>query len=319
MTFCPKCGHEIDDDDQFCRACGFKISSNGDSDGNSNEDYSLGKSEKKFYSDKSSNDEKKDVKASTDNSENKSNDSDNKLYLIPLVFGIIGVVVGLAEGLGCPLLFGWDNILTEMFIAILGGCIGLYLYKFKEEYFIAGIQFIVTGILMVLLIGRMAIIGCIIFIIAGILAIFLHKKYNANNRILFTLPVFTVVLMFLFLFLMVGVSDYNQAQLTDQVNISNVNNTIQLSYGYYEGDVKGDICFGTDLDYVSMEMEFLDENGKVLDKAYPLIESSVEAGKTYQFDGMYFKEEKPYKAQITLKNDALDDEDPFYMQNITLN
>ncbi|MBR5503999.1 MAG: hypothetical protein IKV87_06125, partial [Methanobrevibacter sp.] len=149
------------------------------------------------------------------------------------------------------------------------------------------------------------------------LSIFLTKKYNADSKILFILPVFTVVMMFILLLLMAGVADYNQGQLANEVTISNVNNSITLSYGYNEGYVKGDILFNTSLDYVSMEMEFLDENGKVLDKTYPLMESSVEAGKTYQFEAFYMKQEKPYKAQITLKNDVLKDE-PFYMQNITL-
>ena len=74
------------------------------------------------------------------------------------------------------MLFGWIDIMTEMVIAVVGGCFGLYLYHFKKEYLIAGIQFIITGILMVLLIGNMAFIGCIIFILAGILSIFLTKK-----------------------------------------------------------------------------------------------------------------------------------------------
>ena len=227
-----------------------------------------------------------------------------------------GVIVGLAEGLSCPMLFGWINIMTEMVIAVVGGCLGIYLFKFKKEYLIAGIQFIITGIIMTFLIGNMALIGCIIFIIAGILAIFLTKKYNIDNKVLLALPVFTIILMFLVALLMVGVGDYNQSQLADQVSISNVQNTIAYSYGYYDGDLKGDIYFDTSLDYVSMEVEFLDANGKVLDTTYALMDTTVEAGKTYQFDAFYMKEEKPYKAQISLKNDMEDE--PFYVQNVTL-
>ena len=246
-----------------------------------------------------------------------SADADNKLILIPLVLGIIGVVVGLAEGLGCPMLFGWINIMTEMVIAVVGGCLGIFLFKFKKEYLIAGIQFIITGILMILLIGNMAFIGCIIFIIAGILSIVLTKKYSIDNKVLLALPVFTIVLMLLVGVLMVGVGEYNQSQLADQVTISNVQNTITQSYGYYDGYLKGDIYFDTSLDYVNMEVEFYDANGKVLDTTYALMETSVEAGKTYQFEAMYMKQEKPYKAQISLKNSALEDE-PFYVQEVNL-
>ena len=42
----------------------------------------------------------------------------------------------------------------------------------------------------------------------------------------------------------------------------------------------------------------------------------LQDGKTYQFDAFYMKEEKPYKAQISLKNDMEDE--PFYVQNVTL-
>ena len=287
MAFCPNCGKEIDEDDQFCKGCGSKIKS----DGNLDLEHT------------------KDLKTETA-------DADNKLILIPLILGIVGVIVGIVEGLGCPVLFGWINIMTEIAIAVIGGCLGLFLFKFKKEYLIAGIQFIITGILMTFLIGNMALIGCIIFIIAGILSIFLTKKYSVDNKVLLILPAFTVILMILILVLMVGVGEYNQSQLADQVTISNVENTIVQSYGYYDGSVKGDIYFDTTLDYVSMEVEFYDANGKVLDKTYALMDTSVEAGKTYQFDAMYIKEEKPYKAQISLKNNV--DDEPFYVQEVNL-
>ena len=287
MAFCPNCGKEIDEDDQFCKGCGSKIKS----DGNLDLEHT------------------KDLKTETA-------DADNKLILIPLILGIVGVIVGIVEGLGCPVLFGWINIMTEIAIAVIGGCLGLFLFKFKKEYLIAGIQFIITGILMTFLIGNMALIGCIIFIIAGILSIFLTKKYGVDNKFLLILPAFTVILMILILVLMVGVGEYNQSQLADQVTISNVENTIVQSYGYYDGSIKGDIYFDTTLDYVSMEVEFYDANGKVLDKTYALMDTSVEAGKTYQFDAMYIKEEKPYKAQISLKNNV--DDEPFYVQEVNL-
>ena len=287
MAFCPNCGKEIDEDDQFCKGCGSKIKS----DGNLDLEHT------------------KDLKTETA-------DVDNKLILIPLILGIVGVIVGIVEGLGCPVLFGWINIMTEIAIAVIGGCLGLFLFKFKKEYLIAGIQFIITGILMTFLIGNMALIGCIIFIIAGILSIFLTKKYGVDNKVLLILPAFTVILMILILVLMVGVGEYNQSQLADQVTISNVENTIVQSYGYYDGSIKGDIYFDTTLDYVSMEVEFYDANGKVLDTTYALMDTSVKAGKTYQFDAIYMKEEKPYKAQISLKNNV--DDEPFYVQEVNL-
>ena len=298
MAFCPNCRKEIDEDDQFCKGCGSKIKADGDLDLEHSNDLKTATADS-------------NIKAT-------SADADNKLILIPLVLGIIGVIVGLAEGLSCPMLFGWINIMTEMVIAVVGGCLGIFLFKFKKEYLIAGIQFIITGVLMTLLIGNMALIGCIIFLVAGILSIVLTKKYNMDNKVLLILPIFTIILMVLVAVLMVGVGEYNQSQLADQVTISNVQNTITYSYGYYDGHLKGDIYFDTSLDYVTMEVEFMDANGKVLDTTTALMDTSVEAGKTYQFDAMYMKEEQPYKAQISLKNDVLED-DPFYVQEVNLN
>ena len=64
MAFCPNCGNEIDEEDQFCKGCGSKINSNGDLD---IKDFKKNKTE--------------------------LNNSDNKLINIPLLLGIIGVVV----------------------------------------------------------------------------------------------------------------------------------------------------------------------------------------------------------------------------------
>ena len=92
MAFCPNCGKEIDEEDQFCKGCGSKIKPDGDLDL----------------------EHSKDSKTTVADSDNKagSADSDNKLILIPLILGIIGVIVGLIEGLSCPMLFGWINIVT---------------------------------------------------------------------------------------------------------------------------------------------------------------------------------------------------------------
>ena len=32
MAFCPNCGKEIDESDQFCKGCGSKITADGDLD-----------------------------------------------------------------------------------------------------------------------------------------------------------------------------------------------------------------------------------------------------------------------------------------------
>lgn len=100
MAFCPNCGKEIDESDQFCKGCGAKIKPDGDLDLENS----------------------KELKTKDADSTNKTESviESNKLILIPLVLGIIGVIIGLIEGLSCPMLFGWINILTEMVIAVVG-------------------------------------------------------------------------------------------------------------------------------------------------------------------------------------------------------
>lgn len=315
MAFCPKCGSEMADDDVFCRSCGARIEPlETDSSKEENKEDSKEESNKETKEDK-----KEEFKPNIVSSSKKEETvvEDNKLLLVPLVLGVIGFIVGIAEGLGCPMLFGWDCILTEMVIVVVGGLLGIFLYKFQEEYLIAGIEFIVTGALMVFLIGNMAMIGAIIFIIAGVLAIVLTKKFNANKNIFYCIPVATVLLAFVILLLFAASSVAALNDLSQGVSITNVNNTIAYSYGYYDGSIKGDISLNKSVEDFSMEMEFFDKNGRVLDKTYPLTENSIQAGKTYQFDGMYMKQEQPYTAQITLKQ-GYDDNNIFYVQNITL-
>ncbi len=308
MSFCPECGKEIADDDKFCKSCGKNL-----------EDVEDKTSDNKIESSQNESSVKPDLKENkTTNEKNNNLKLDNRTLLIPLILGVIGVFIGIGEGLSCPMLMGWENIVCEMISAILGGCLGIILYHFQKEYLIAGIEFIITGILMVFFISNLALIGGFIFIIAGVLAIFLTKKLNADNKLLFAVPVATVIIVFLIIIVMAGMNIANQNSLSDSVSIDNVNNSIELSYGYYDGNVKGDIHFNKTIDYISMEMVFLDENGKILTSTYPLDVSSVEEGKTYQFDAFYMEEEKPYTAQISLKNDVSSDE-PFYIQNITLN
>ncbi len=333
MAFCPKCGSKMADDDVFCRSCGAQVEpletdkeksieenkSNSELKTEEEKTDSQLKTEENKNDSKIKTEEKKTVKPNIISSKKETSPKaqDNKLVLIPIVLGIIGVLVGIAEGLGCPVIFGWDNILTEMAIVIVGGITGIFLYRFREEYFVAGFEFIITGALMVFLIGNMAFIGAVIFIIAGVLSVVLTKKYHADNNLFFAVPISTILLAFVILLVFAASSAASLDQLGDEVSISNVENTIAYSYGFYDGSVKGDISFNKSIEDFSMMMTFYDKNGKVLDSTYPLGETSVEAGKTYQFDGIYIKEEQPYKAQITLKN-GYDDDSVFYVQNITL-
>ena len=95
VQYCRKCGKELSDDSEFCENCGFQLDENP-----------------------------------KNNKEIVKHDSDNKnefVKKLPLILAIIGIIVSIAEGLGTPMIMGWDNILTAMGIGIAGGLIGILL------------------------------------------------------------------------------------------------------------------------------------------------------------------------------------------------
>ena len=101
-------GNEVDEDDAFCKACGNSLIE-----------------ENKEYIEKNNNTPQHTTK-----------NQEDKLLIVPIILGIIGIAIGIMEGLSCPMLFGWDSILVEILISIIGGCAGLYLYKYKCKKFI---------------------------------------------------------------------------------------------------------------------------------------------------------------------------------------
>ena len=293
MVFCSNCGQEVDETDTFCKSCGKSLV---DDDNEKNEN-----------------------KITNSNSIGNSveNIDNEKLFLIPIILGIIGILVGIIEGLSCPILFGWDFILIEMAISIIGGCGGLFLYYYKKEYLLSGIQFIITGIIMILCIGNMAMIGCTIFIIAGVSAIFIGKDFTVKDKTNIIIPILTLIIPILLFVIFGGANGLIQGDLANHVSIDNVQNSIVYSYGYYDGSLDGDIHVDTNFDYLELDIEYYDSEGKVLYSGLAWNQLDAEAGKTYHFSSSYIDEKQPVSAQITLKDDSLDEE-PFYVQNVTL-
>lgn len=286
MSFCPECGHEVDDEDKFCRVCGKTLL------------------------------EEEDEKPKNESNIQPKNEIDDKLIILPIVLGIIGMLIGIVEGLSCPILFGWDFILIELIVSVIGGCCGVFLYKMKNEYLLAGIEFIITGAIMILCIGNMAFIGSIIFIIAGVSSIFIGREYNIKNKINITIPVLTVMIPLILILALGAATIIMEGNLPNQVSVTNVENSIEESYGYYSGSVQGDILLNTSFDYIEMDIEYYDSENRIIYSGIAWSEVNAKSGATYHFDNPYFDEKQPVRAQITIKNNY--DADPFYIQNITL-
>jgi len=335
MPFCIKCGAKMDDDDLFCRKCGAKLKdldedliesetkenkSDGDAEksegAKSKTDLNNSGSDSNISDDSLKDDFKPNIKYSHNKDKNILDENGNKLILLPIILGIIGIVLGILEGLNCPMLMGWENILFEMIVAIMGGCLGLILFKIFDEYLLAGVEFIITGSLMYLALYNLALIGSILFIIAGVFSIVLFKR-GINDKKLISIPILTIVVPFLILIMIMAVSAVAESNLTNQVNISNVENSIVSDYGYYSGSLKGDIYLNADFEYIELDIEYFDADGKVLDSNYAWNQANAQSGKTYQFESSYYNKEQPVKAQITIYKDSIDKK-PFYIQNVTL-
>lgn len=163
VQYCRKCGKELSDDSEFCDSCGFKL----------NENPNAEQAEKQ--------------------TENNKSEFKNK---VPLILAVVGIVISIAEGLGTPMLMGWNNIITAMVIGIVGGTIGIVLMEKLDEPLIAAVEFITTGALIYILIARFGEISTVLFIITAILALY-SRGHHANNKKLWLIPILTVILIFI--------------------------------------------------------------------------------------------------------------------------
>ena len=296
VQYCRKCGKELEDDAEFCDSCGFELNNDP------------------------INEETNDTKESSESKppENKPSevktDKNEFINKLPLILSAIAIIVGVAEGLGTPVLMGWDNIISSMVIAIIGGVIGIFLMEKMNEPLIGAAEFIVTGALIYMFIGRFGEISAILFIVAGILTLYLKGMHNKNKK-LWAIPILTFVLVFVML--IAGGAVY-QINAENSVTVGNITQNItDDGYGYYNGDVSGDIYVGTNFDYLEVTVNYYDDEGKVIASTIGWNEVHPDSGKTYKFEGMYFDKKEPSKAEIKVV-DSAKSTTPLYTENITI-
>lgn len=286
VQYCRKCGKELDDDAEFCDSCGFNLNSNL----NNNQT------------------------TETTNAPMKQNDKAEFVTRLPLILAIIGIIVSLAEGLGTPMLMGWDNIMMAMAIGVIGGLLGIFLMEKLDEPLIAAVEFIATGALIYMFIGRFGEISAVLFIIAAVLTLYL-KGYYAKEKKLWAIPILTVVLIFTLLIL--GGALY-QANAVNSVTIGNFSQNITNDgYGYYEGYLTGDIKVDSNFDYLCVNVDYFDSEGKVIRSDIGWNDLNPESGKTYKISSWYFEQTPPAKAEIKVV-DSSDDTTPLHTENVTL-
>lgn len=285
VQYCRKCGKELEDEAEFCDSCGFNLNSNPVQKETS---------------------ETKPSKVKTDKTE-----FINKL---PLILAIIAIIVGVLEGLGTPMLMGWDSIMASMAIALIGGAIGIFLMEKMNEPIIAAAEFVISGALIYMFIGRFGEISAILFIINGILTIYLKGMHNTNKK-LWAIPVLTFVLVFVML--IAGGAIY-QINAENSVVVENLTHNItDDGYGYYTGYVTGDIHIDSNFDYLSVNVDYYDSENKIIDSNVGWFSFNPQSGNTYKISSWYWEKTEPVKAKISVV-DSSNDDTPLYTENITI-
>lgn len=290
VQYCRKCGKELEDDAEFCDECGFLLDDNPTKDKTNNK-----------------------VISSSDNKpiETNNNEFINKL---PLIVVAIAIILAIFEGLGTPMLMGWDNILMAMGVGIVGGLIGIFLMEKFNEPLIAAIEFIAVGGIIFMFIGRFGEISALLFIIAAILTLY-FKGIKATNKKLWAIPIITIIGIFIILILGGAIYHINAE---NSVTVGNLTQNITSDgYGYYTGYLTGDIKVDSTFDYLSVDIDFYDAEGKIITSTIGWNELNPESGHTYKISGWYFEQTQPVRAEVKVV-DSAKSTTPLYSENITI-
>ena len=183
------------------------------------------------------------------------------LRTISGIVAIIAVIIGVIEGLNVVSLSGIvpDFVFygsLAIIIAILG-ILGIYISKMNIK--IAAIQYMILGIGLFIIIGNYGVIGCVMFIVAGVLAIveYMQTKPEVidNDKKITLIPVLTVIIIILFLLITAGLGVLDSMTASDSVSLSGLSASISNEYGTTSGDLTGTLNIDKDFDYVEVNVE----------------------------------------------------------------
>lgn len=163
-------------------------------------------------------------------------------------------------------------------------------------------------------IGRFGEISAILFIVSAILALYIKGMHNIEKK-LWAIPILTFVLVFVML--IAGGALY-QVNAENSIAVGNLTQNItDDGYGYYTGYITGDIRVDSNFDYLCVNVDYYDSEGKIIDSNIGWNDNHPESGNTYKISSWYFKENAPAKAKITVVDSATDNT-PLYTENITI-
>lgn len=291
VQYCRKCGAELDDDSKFCAECGFLLDDDPTKEKTENKSNTL-----------------------TDNKTIERDDKNKFITKLPLIVAAIAIIMAVFEGLGTPMLMGWDSILMAIGVGVVGGLVGILLMEKLNEPLIAAIEFVGVGAIIFMFIGRFGEISAILFIIAAIITLY-FKGLNVINKKFWIIPIITVIGIFLILIL--GGAIY-QINAENSVTVGNLTQNITNDgYGYYTGYITGDIKVDANFNYLSVDIDYYDKDGKIITSSIGWNQLNPESGKTYKISNMYFEKTMPAKAEIKVV-DSAKSKTPLYTENITL-
>ena len=291
VQYCRKCGAELDDDSKFCAECGFLLDDDPTKEKTENKSNTL-----------------------TDNKTIERDDKNKFITKLPLIVAAIAIIMAVFEGLGTPMLMGWDSIMMAIGVGVVGGLVGILLMEKLNEPLIAAIEFVGVGAIIFMFIGRFGEISAILFIIAAIITLY-FKGLNVINKKFWIIPIITVIGIFLILIL--GGAIY-QINAENSVTVGNLTQNITNDgYGYYTGYITGDIKVDANFNYLSVDIDYYDKDGKIITSSIGWNQLNPESGKTYKISNMYFEKTMPAKAEIKVV-DSAKSKTPLYTENITL-
>ena len=291
VQYCRKCGAELDDDSKFYAECGFLLDDDPTKEKTENKSNTI-----------------------TDNKTIETDDKNKFITKLPLIVAAIAIIMAVFEGLGTPMLMGWDSILMAIGVGVVGGLVGILLMEKLNEPLIAAIEFVGVGAIIFMFIGRFGEISAILFIIAAIITLY-FKGLNVINKKFWIIPIITVIGIFLILIL--GGAIY-QINAENSVTVGNLTQNITNDgYGYYTGYITGDIKVDANFNYLSVDIDYYDKDGKIITSSIGWNQLNPESGKTYKISNMYFEKTMPAKAEIKVV-DSAKSKTPLYTENITL-
>lgn len=243
------------------------------------------------------------------------------LKRISTIVAIIAVIIGIIEGLNVFSLSGLvpDFVFYGSLAVIIDilGLLGVYISKMDIR--IAAIQYIILGIGLFVTIGYYGVIGCVIFILAGVLAIVEYtqtKEEVITDKNLVLIPVLTIIVIVLFLLVTAGLGVLDNMAASDSVSVSDLSASISNEYGITSGDLKGTLNVDKEFDYLEVKVRFYNPNNLTLYESYAYTGSNVRPG-NYSIDAFYYGNEMPTRAVIEVYNDI--NGDSIHTQNVNIN